>query len=295
IIQARAPTLRRKINISNGLVARSRHSPSGVNDARCSSGRAQYGPRRISPSGDRPKGEDWYQMKPKIVPTNSAAKEITMRIRSSCRCSTRVISPAGFFFFACRLACDCLRRSITAFFLGFAGILAPARFTISPEFSGGMPVAIYYFILYPNLTHLRKNPGVRFDWRNSSCGGNLYTRAITAVAVVGYCCPADGYPNHSFHSHSCLGSGAGLGKSADLVVAPSAAVVGNLAGHCPAADLPSFAAEGILPVGSDPSAAVVGNLAGRFLAAGSSEDPASSDRFHCLGLAHPVIWSLHEP
>ena len=94
---AKAPTFRRNRSISNGLVANSRHSPSALKDARLSGGSAQYGSRRISPNGDSPNGARWYQMNPMMAPTTTASTEIMMRRRSSCRCSTKVISPVGFF------------------------------------------------------------------------------------------------------------------------------------------------------------------------------------------------------
>src|SRR5699024_2697579 len=141
---ARAPTLSRRINISNGWVAKSRHSPLGVNDARCSAGNEQYGPRKISPKGANPKGDDWYQIKPSTVPTASASKETTMRRLNSLRCSTRVISPVLFALLARRFACDCWSRWITPRLPAFAGTGFPEAAEFMPEFCGGMPLAIIY-------------------------------------------------------------------------------------------------------------------------------------------------------
>ena len=94
---ARKPTFRRSMNISNGDVAIRRHEPSEVRSARSSTGNEQYGRRMISPRGKMLPGAHWYHMNPSTVPTTTAAKEISTRRRSSCKCSTRDMDPSGLF------------------------------------------------------------------------------------------------------------------------------------------------------------------------------------------------------
>ena len=106
------------MNISKGLVANRRHSPVSAPPKRCSGGSWQYGSLRISPNDmtcagpkvQSPKGrrhgpsvkDNWYQVKPMMVPTRMPARALSNRERSSWMCSTIDMTPSGSRFLRLR-------------------------------------------------------------------------------------------------------------------------------------------------------------------------------------------------